>query len=104
MLSQTFLEGRIQRYFCWEPIEARFLKIQEVDGVAVSGETLVYPMQLALPMGFSWATYLAQSAASRKFGESTPPLISQQLTDIAEARVINCQPGHCCHYVSISTT
>ena len=58
-------------------------------------------MQLTLPMGFSWATYIAQSVTSKKFEECIPPIISQPLSDVSESKVLVCKPGHSCHFTYI---
>ena len=95
------LRGELCKYFCWEPIAARHLKISNVEGQPVSPDQEVYPMQVCLPMGFSWATYLAQSVTSSNFERSIPPTISQPLSDKTVSKVLTCQPGHTCHYTYI---
>ena len=85
--------GWMSKYFCWEPIEAQYVGVSVVEGLSVSPTTLILPMQLTLPMGFSWATYIAQSVTSKKFEECIPPVISQPLSDISESKVLVCKQG-----------
>ena len=88
----------ITKYFCWEPIEARFLKLTEVNGTAVAPTDLVWPMQLTLAMGFSWATYLAQAASFTLFSSSLPPLV---LSDRSEDKVLTFHADRSCHFCYI---
>ena len=47
--------------FTLPPIKAKFLGVSQVSGVPVGPEVLVTPALEVLPMGWSWALWLAQS-------------------------------------------
>ena len=41
-------------------IEARYLGLKTLDGVALDPDTPIYPLCETLPMGFSWSSYVCQ--------------------------------------------
>ena len=56
------------------------------------------PLKFSLPMGFSWATYFAQSVSCKLLRESLPPLCSQLLTDRSNQKGPPCQDNTAVHY------
>ena len=88
-------------YFCRKSIEAEWLGDVEIQGALVPSNRSVYPTQVSLPMGFSWATFFAQSVLCWLFGESLPHLRSQLLTDRSYRKVIPCQQDTASHYANI---
>ena len=48
-------------YFCRKSIEAKWLGDLDIEGALVPSNGSVYSTQVSLPMGFSWATFFAQS-------------------------------------------
>ena len=93
------LRGWLRHYFCWPPLRASQLGITKLHGSLVTPDTLVYPMQNCLPMGFSWALYLAQRANRHQLTTSVPQ-DSTYLTDQGDAWVVDSK-GKLAHYVYI---
>ena len=54
------LPPELVELFCLPRIKARFLDLDSVEGLAVDGNTYVYPHIRVVPMGFSHALYLCQ--------------------------------------------
>ena len=62
----------LRHYFCWPPLPAATLGISKLLHVPLSPEDLVYPLPHFLPMGFSWAPFLAQTANRSQTGLKIP--------------------------------
>ena len=95
------LRGDICEYFGWEPIEAKWLGNIVINGQPVAASQLIYPLSTSLPMGFSWATYLAQTVTSRLFTKAISPLNSHHLTDASFSKVLCTQPDSAIDYTYI---
>ncbi|CAK0879749.1 unnamed protein product [Prorocentrum cordatum] len=54
----------LQEYFGHPPLRAADLRLTELDGARLAPSTLVYPLARALPMGWAWSLFFAQSANS----------------------------------------
>ena len=59
------LPQELRRFFGLRPIEAKYLGVDKVGGVAVSPHRLVVPQLAVVPMGWSWALYLCQKIHER---------------------------------------
>ena len=46
------LRGKVCEYFCWEPIEAKWLGQVAIEGARVPASHLVYPTQIFTSDGF----------------------------------------------------
>ncbi|CAK0838221.1 unnamed protein product, partial [Prorocentrum cordatum] len=54
----------LQEHFGHPPLRAADLRLTELDGARLAPSTLVYPLARALPMGWAWSLFFAQSAIS----------------------------------------
>ncbi len=59
------LPQELRRFFGLRPIEAKYLGVSEVDGIAVKPHQLLTPRLSVVPMGWSWALYLCQKMHER---------------------------------------
>ena len=95
--------GKICEYFCCEPMEAKWLVYAEIQGAPVPSSRLVCSTQISLPMGFSSATYFAQSVSCKLLDESLPSLRCQPLTDRSYQKVFPCRRNTAIQYAYIDT-
>jgi hypothetical protein len=77
------------------------LNISIVDGMAVDGGDLVWPMQTSLGMGFSWATYFAQQVSIRMLRKAISPVVSTELNDDVGVWVLKRCQNLAAHYAYI---
>ena len=56
------LEKELQEFFGLAPIKAKYVGVKEVDGVAVKPGQLVFPCLAVVPMGWTLALWICQSA------------------------------------------
>ena len=84
-----FGEGSpLSEYFGYPPVLARELGITTLNAQPIGPETVLYPLAAALPMGWTWSLYLAQSADSRVV-RTTPSLRRfREMNDRSEALVL----------------
>ena len=76
------------------------LGITCLGGVNLLPTDPVYPLPLFLPMGFSWAPFLAQTANKHQMGLSVD-MDAAYLTDRGDAWVIDSTGSRLAHYVYI---
>lgn len=95
------LEGDICKFFCCPPLPASTFNITCVDGTPISSQQLIWPMQLTLPMGFSWATHLAQEANSHQLSMCLRSQPSHCISDPGQPWVISNIQQCNSHYVYI---
>ena len=70
---RMLLPAEMCEYFGWPPIAAGALGIAHIDGKCIDSDVTVYPCNRVLPMGFSWAPFLAQTANLHQYSNSISP-------------------------------
>ena len=67
----------MQELFCLDPIPAQWVGVQgqQIDGVTLAADQLIFPMPASLPMGCSWSLFFAQAVSEHLM--SDVPLLAQ---------------------------
>ena len=61
---------KLKRFFAYPAVRAGDVKVTSIGGVAISADTMIFPLAESLPMGWSWSLFFAQSANSFQLGRS----------------------------------
>ena len=60
------ISSDLSRYFCLDPVAAQELDVVHCEGHDLAKDELVLPCLAALPMGFNWSMFWAQSASENQ--------------------------------------
>ena len=84
-------------------MRAKYVSVACVEGQRLQQDQWVWPMQVALGMGFSWATFLTQQCNVHNLQQSLPRSIVTLLTGRGEAWVLRRGAANEAHYVYIDS-
>ena len=94
----------LARYFCFMPIEARFLGLTgtELEGRVLQSNDMVFPMPGSLCMGCSWSLFFAQRINERQLSLTPGLEQSTLISDRTPPLIIHPNsPGQLNHYVYV---